>query len=123
MDLGEFHRLVAERRQLDLQLLDVISELDWQESGYRHLWQFLMHAMRITRAEAKRWENHVDVLCSSTPITGQVIPPRLPLARDAVAEGAVSLDQVTRIAAVVEAVPVEHADEAEAEVTEVADEF
>src|ERR1044072_865290 len=62
MDLGEFHRLVAERRQLDLQLLDVISGLDWQESGYRHLWQFLMHAMRITRAEAKRWEHHVDVL-------------------------------------------------------------
>src|ERR1044072_7532146 len=87
MDLGEFHGLVAERRQLDLQLLDVISELEWQESGYRHLWQFLMHAMRITRAEAKRWEHHVDVLCASRAITGQVIPPRLPVARDAVAEG------------------------------------
>src|ERR1044072_2810146 len=123
MDLGEFHRLVAERRQLDLQLLDVISGLDWQESGYRHLWQFLMHAMRITRAEAKRWEHHVDVLCSSTAITGQVIPPRMPVARDAVAEGAVSLEQVARIAAVVDQVPAEHAEQAEAELTEWAYQF
>src|ERR1044072_8612515 len=123
MDLGEFHGLVAERRQLDLQLLDVISELDWQESGYRHLWQFLMHAMRITRAEAKRWEHHVDMLCASTAITGQVIPPRMPIARDAVADGAVSLEQVARIAAVVKQVPVEHAEQAEAELTEWAYQF
>jgi hypothetical protein len=47
-------------------------------AGYRHLWQLLMDALRITAAEAKRLERQASLLCPKVGITGQVIEPRLP---------------------------------------------
>ena len=123
MDLGGFFDLVAAMRRDQLRLLDMISELDWRESGYVHLWQFLMDAMRITRAEAKRLEQQVELVCPKVAITGQVIEPRLPVARAAMAEGAISSDHVTRISKTVAAVPDEHAEQVEADLTELARQF
>lgn len=123
MDLGELHSIVAERRRLELKLLDAISRIDWRASGYVHLWQFLMDAMRVTRAEAKRLESQVSLLCPKVGITGQVIPPQLPASRAAMAEGAISPDHVVRIAKTVASVPDEHALQVDADLAGLAREF
>ncbi|TDP94942.1 uncharacterized protein DUF222 [Labedaea rhizosphaerae] len=123
MDLGELQSLVAERRRLDLAILDAISVVDWRESGYLHLWQFLMDALRATRREAKQLETQVSLLCPKVGITGQVIPAQLPVARAVMAEGAIATEHVTRIAKTVAAVPAEHADQVEADLAELAREF
>jgi hypothetical protein len=71
-------------------------------------------APRVTAGVAKRLERQVELLCPKVGITGQVIEPRLPAARAAMAEGAISADHVTRIATVISQVPSGDADMAEA---------
>src|SRR5690349_13762102 len=120
MDLGDLHELFAARRRLDLAIQDSVSRLDWSDSGYRRLWHFLKDAFRLATAEAKRLENHIDLLCPQTAITGQPIPEKLPVVRAAMAEGAISVDHVVIIDAALKEVPADHADRVEADLTELA---
>jgi uncharacterized protein DUF222 len=123
MDLGELQAHVAEDRRRALRLLDMVSRVDWRESGYRHLWQVLMHALRITKAEARRLEQQASLLCPKVGIVGQPIEPKLPSVRAGMASGAISTDHVSRIAKVIEKVPAVHADEVEVELVELAHQF
>src|SRR3954470_17160113 len=118
MDLGELYSTVAEMRRLELKLLDDISRVEWKESGYSVLWRFLQDVLRVNATEAKRLEQQVELLCPKVGITGQAIPARLPAARAAMAAGAISGSHVAVIAKAVERVPDEHADQVEAELTE-----
>jgi uncharacterized protein DUF222 len=123
MDLGKLQGLVAQRRRLDLEILDAVSEVEWHESGYAQLWQILMEALRITKAEARRLEHQVGLLCPKVGITGQPIEPKLPAVRAGMASGAISTDHVVRIAKVIEKVPAGHAGEVEVELAELAHQF
>src|ERR1044072_185000 len=114
MDLGELQAHVAESRRRDLELLDIISRLDWESSGYSHLWKVLRDALRITQFEAKRLVRQVELLCPKGGITGQDIEPRLPAVGAGVLEGALSVEHVNRIAKIVEQAPHEHAAPVEA---------
>ena len=60
---------IAESRRLDLEILDAISELDWQDSGYPHLWTVLVHALRISPTAAKRHVRQVELVCPKVGVT------------------------------------------------------
>ncbi|TDP93971.1 DUF222 domain-containing protein [Labedaea rhizosphaerae] len=123
MELGELNSTVAQLRRLELKLLDDISHLEWKESGYPQLWRFLQDVLHLTAPEAKRLEHHVELLCPKVGITGQSIPPRLPAARAAMTAGEISGAHVDKIATAVELVPVEHAEQVDVDMTELAREF
>ena len=123
MDLGELHTHAAETRRRELELLDLISRVEWKESGYRHLWQFLMDVLRVTQGEAKRLVRRVEVVCPTTGLTGQPIEPQLPAARAAMTEGAVSGEHVTRIVKIIDLVPDEHEAQVDADLTDSARQF
>ena len=110
-------------RRDGLALLDMVSQLDWRASGYVYLWQYLKETFRLTRAEAKLLEAQVELLCPKVGITGQPIPERLPATRAAMASGAISPTHVAKIAATVDQVPPEHADQIDADLAELAREF
>jgi hypothetical protein len=65
----------------------------------------------------------VELLCPKVGITGQDIEPRLPAARSAMLEGALSVEHVDTIAKIVELAPDEHAAQVEAELVEAAYQF
>src|ERR1041384_4627602 len=123
MDVGELQAHVAESRRREVELLDIISRIDWESSGYSHLWKVLRDALRISQSEAKRLVRQVELLCPKVGITGQDIEPRLPAARAAMLEGALSVEHVNRIAKIVEQAPDEHAAQVEAELVEAAYQF
>ena len=123
MDVGELQAFVAESRRRDLKLLDIISRQEWKESGYRHLWQFLMDVMRVPASEAKRLQHHVELLCPKVGISGQVIEPKLPAVRAAMAEGAISGEHVHRIDKVLGKVPEQAVEQVERELVELAYQF
>ncbi|TDQ00352.1 HNH endonuclease [Labedaea rhizosphaerae] len=123
MELGELNSTVAQMRQLELKLLDDISQIEWKESGYPQLWRFLQDVLHVTAQEAKRLEHHVELLCPKIGITGQPIPPRLPAARAAMAAGEISGAHVDKIATTVESVPVEHGEQVEVDMTGLARKF
>src|ERR1044072_4315531 len=114
MDLGELQAHVAESRRLEVELLDIISKLEWESSGYSHLWKVLRDALRISQFEAKRLVRQVELLCPKVGITGQDIEPRLPAVRAGMLEGALSVEHVNRIAKIVEQATDEHAAQGEA---------
>ena len=123
MDVGELQAFAAETRRRYLEFLDIISRTPWKESGYLHLWQFLMHTARIPAREARRLQHHVELLCPTVGISGQVIEPKLPVARAAMAEGAISAEHVHRIDKVIAQVPEQVAEQVEQELVEAAYQF
>ena len=123
MDVEELQAFVAESRRRELELLDMISRQEWKESGYRHLWQFLMDVLRVSASEAKRLQHHVELLCPKVGISGQPIEPKLPAVRVAMAEGAISSEHVHRIDKVIGQVPEQVAEQVEQELVEAAYQF
>jgi uncharacterized protein DUF222/HNH endonuclease len=123
VDVERLQQLVAERRRLDLEILDEVSRLEWQGSGYAQLWQVLMYAIRVAKAEARQMEQQASLLCPKVGITGQPIEPKLPAARAGMASGALSTHHAACIAKVVEKAPAEHANQVDAELAELAHEF
>ncbi len=123
MDVEELQAFVAESRRRELELLDIISRQEWKESGYRHLWQFLMDVLRVSASEAKRLQHHVELLCPKVGITGQPLEPKLPAVRAAMTEGGISAEHVHRIDKVIGKVPEQVAEQVEQELVEAAYQF
>lgn len=83
----------------------------------------MMHRMRITAADAKRLVRQAELLCPRTAMSGAEIELKLPAVRDAMEAGAIGAVHVDRIAKVIDLVPGEFVDKADAELAAAARQF
>ncbi|WP_035914552.1 DUF222 domain-containing protein, partial [Lentzea aerocolonigenes] len=65
----------------------------------------LRHVVRWDIHVAKRWIDTAALLTNEITPTGSELAPKLPLTAEAVAEGALSVDHVAAVAAVMKTVP------------------
>ncbi|WP_030474337.1 DUF222 domain-containing protein, partial [Lentzea aerocolonigenes] len=77
------------------------------ELGYKDLPKVLRHVVRWDIHVAKRWIDNAALLTNEITPTGSELAPKLPLTAAAVAEGALSVEHVAAVAAVMETVPAE----------------
>ncbi|WP_030474330.1 DUF222 domain-containing protein, partial [Lentzea aerocolonigenes] len=103
---------VTEIRVRENAALQIVAELDRRgaasELGYRNLPQVLRHVVRWDLHVASRWIANAALLTNEITPTGSELAPVLPLTAQAVAEGALSVEHVAAVAAVMETVPAEH---------------
>ncbi|MCP2246152.1 HNH endonuclease signature motif containing protein [Lentzea aerocolonigenes] len=100
---------VTEIRVRENAALQIVAELDRRgaatELGYRNLPQVLRHVVRWDIHIAKRWIDNAALLTNEITPTGSELAPKLPLTAEAVAEGALSVEHVAAVAAVMQTVP------------------
>ncbi|MCP2241835.1 HNH endonuclease signature motif containing protein [Lentzea aerocolonigenes] len=103
---------VTEIRVRENAALQIVAELDRRgaasELGYKDLPRVLRHVVRWDLHIAKRWIDNAALLTNEITPTGSELAPKLPLTAEAVAEGALSVDHVAAVAAVMKTVPAEH---------------
>ncbi|MFC3895438.1 DUF222 domain-containing protein, partial [Lentzea rhizosphaerae] len=103
---------VTEIRVRENTALQIVAELDRRgaasELGYRNLPQVLRHVVRWDLHVATRWIDTALLLTGEITPTGSELAPVLPLTAQAVAEGALSVEHVAAVAAVMKTVPAEH---------------
>ncbi|MCP2241302.1 HNH endonuclease signature motif containing protein [Lentzea aerocolonigenes] len=100
---------VTEIRVRENAALQIVAELDRRgaasELGYKDLPKVLRHVVRWDIHVAKRWIDTAALLTNEITPTGSELAPKLPLTAEAVAEGALSVDHVAAVAAVMKTVP------------------
>ncbi|MCP2245948.1 HNH endonuclease signature motif containing protein [Lentzea aerocolonigenes] len=100
---------VTEIRVRENAALQIAAELDRRgaasELGYRNLPRVLRHVVRWDIHIAKRWIANAALLTNEITPTGSELAPVLPLTAEAVAEGALSVEHVAAVAAVMQTVP------------------
>src|ERR1700709_2695296 len=113
MDLGRARAHIAVTRRRELELLDVISEVDWQGFWYPQLWQAWADGLRITKGEAKRLVRQMELVCPKVGVSGEPIEAKLPAVREAMADGDAGAEHLNQIAKGIEQIPVESREQAE----------
>jgi hypothetical protein len=101
--------IFGQMRALRGAALAVISEMESadvvRDSGYSSLSALVSDLVRITPHRAAKLIAHVGLVAETRTLTGHVTPARLPLVREALAEGVLDADHLAVIAEVMKKVP------------------
>ncbi|MFL6160614.1 MAG: DUF222 domain-containing protein [Jatrophihabitantaceae bacterium] len=107
--LAETVELEAELARLRYRQLSVLAELNSRNVpgtlGFRGLSDLISAQLRCTRAEARKRAQAVERFGARRSLTGEPLPPNLPVTAEALSTGEIGCEHAAAIAETVEAIP------------------